>query len=182
MCLLEAVLFPEGQVVGDWGPLGGQGSMEPCFWEPNTYFEEWELHPFPSPGVLVFLSSTVAHYSAFSLRFGWQGKLPSILLHLWLITIIDTTLFPSLNLLTSKCSSHRLSTLINLVALDFFKKSCVLFPHYGNFKSAVKIGMCGLQHHLCFSRVVESVWSLQHSLHLLFPLRSKWEVSLLGGL
>lgn len=137
----------------------------------------------PSPGVLVFPSSSVAHYSAFRLRFGWQRWLPSILLHLWLITIIDTTLFPSLNLLTSKCSSHRLSTLINLIALDFFFfKSCVLFPLDGNFKSMVKRGMCGFQHHLCFSRVVGSVWSLQHSLHLPFPLRSKWEVRLLGGL
>lgn len=31
MCQLEAVLFPEGQAVGDGGPLGGRGGMEPCF-------------------------------------------------------------------------------------------------------------------------------------------------------
>lgn len=118
MCLLETLLFPEVQGVqdGSSGMPRQDGTLflraqHTCWRMGAAAFSQSQ----PSSGVLVFLTP-VTHYSAFRLRFSWQGRLPSIHLHLWLITVIDTTLFPSLNLLTSKCSSHRLSTLINLIA------------------------------------------------------------------
>ena len=100
-------LSPEGLAVWDGGSLGSRGGMETCAsGNLRDILGNESLILLSAGPVLAAPSQSAAHHSAFRLRFGWQRRVPSIHLHLWLITVIDATVFLSLNLLTSKCSSH----------------------------------------------------------------------------